>query len=127
MTTNRLVSSLQQMASDNRQEREAEQMKKKMIEEDTISMKSYGSHTHYADFNKSKQSIDTFGKDIIEDDGNMDEKRDLSKEDLEDWIGEEDGEEGEIDEEEEEDKPHHHHEAPKEPEEEYPSDCCPGM
>ncbi|CAL8142651.1 unnamed protein product [Orchesella dallaii] len=99
MNSKRLMNNLKHMQDTEAAKEEAE----------TLSMKSYGSHTHYP---KKKKLIDV-GDGSDSDD---DEKRDLSKEDLE-WIEDEECEEtGEGE------QPVH---APKGEEDEYPADCMP--
>ncbi|ODM91686.1 Sodium channel protein para [Orchesella cincta] len=101
MNSKKLMNNLQQM-----KEAEAEAAATK--EEETLSMKSYGSHTHYP---KQKRIPNEDGSDYDED-----EKQDMSKEDLE-WIEDEEGEEtGEGEQ---------AVQVPKGEEEEYPADCMP--
>ncbi|CAL8132976.1 unnamed protein product [Orchesella dallaii] len=100
MNSKKMMNNLQQLKTDH----EPEVTK----DEETLSMKSYGSHTHYP---KQKRIPNEDGSDYDED-----EKRDMSKEDLE-WIEDEEGEEtGEGEQ---------AVQAPKGEEEEYPADCMP--
>jgi len=107
MNTKRLMNNLKQLQDDTEVNKD---------DAETLSMKSYGSHTHYP---KKKQLIDV--KDGGEGGGggsdtDDDEKRHMSKEDLE-WIEDDEGEEAV-----ERERPV---QAPKMDEEEYPVDCMP--
>ena len=118
-----MVNSLKHSMEDNKAEKEKEMMllRNKEKDEETMSMKSYGSHTNYPkDF--GHQSVEKFGGvDVISkheiSDNEEEEKRDLSKEDR-DWS-EEEGEGGNG--EPEVPMPP----KPHEEEEEYPADCFP--
>ncbi|CAG7823253.1 unnamed protein product [Allacma fusca] len=128
INANKMVNSLKHSMEDNRAEKEKELMlmRNKEKDEETLSMKSYGSHSHYPK-DYGHQSVEKFGGDVPPNkeetsDNDEEEKRDLSKEDREDLEGEDDGDliddgDGEP-------------EAPMPPknpeeEEEYPADCFP--